>query len=351
MFMSMIDSDLNIGVVLRDYELDYSQLELESEVEDLESILDFIGEDSIFPFSRHRVWQSLSGNRYVVEDVVTMEPNGDYRIRHILHTLLDSPEGTSVCSFLQRQPGGGEAEPAGQSVMLLVYAPSALLSYCHYCGRTLDLEAVASMVGSAVGPQMTYWIDDAGKCVCLQCRGGYLLGSMQMDGPVVMTFAAFMPEARLAMPRTLWPAEVAPFADLLGRVMNPKGSMQGKVLSADRDEVLEAILAFVRPLAKLKSRRVKRNWEYLWLWLLDFPQVWAYVARPLGDKPFNANSIAHILSQMNEMGVVDLGVKSHIAKLQPEVNENFRTNLSSPPPDRVRGVVRGYLEKVMRSRL
>lgn len=347
----MVNSDLNTSKLLLEYELDYEQLEQEYEVENLESILDFIDEDSIFPVVRHRVWQSILDNRYLVEDVVTKEPEGDYRVRHILHALIDTEEGTKVCSFLQRQPAGGEADSGGMSALLMLYYPTALLSYCHYCNKVLDMESVASVVGSAVGPQMTYWIDDAGERVCLQCCGGYLLGAVQMGGTMVMEFSAFMPEGRLALPRTLWPAEATPFADLIGRVISPKGSMQGKVLRADHDEVLEAILAFVRPMGVLKSRRVKRNWEDLWVWLLDFPQVWDYVAKPLGGKLFNANSIAHILSQMNEMGVVTLGVKSHIARLQPEANENFRTNLSSPPSDRVRGVVRGYLAKVTASRL
>ena len=348
--MSMIDKALDVCSLLADYELDYDQLELEFDVENQQSILDSIGEESIFPVSQHRVWHSMLGNRYVVEDVVTKDSDGNYRIRHILHALIDSPEGTTACSFLQRQPEVDASAPEGSSAMLLVYSPSVLLGYCHYCGRALDVNAVASVVGSAVGPQMTYWIDDAGEHVCLQCQGGYLLGSVRMDGPMVLTFTAFMPETRVSMPRTLWPAEVVPFADLVGRVMSPKG-MQGKVLRADKNETLEAILAFVRPFASLKTRRVKRSWENLWVWLLDFQPVWNYVAKPLGGKPFNANSIAHILSLMNEEGVVELGVKSHIAKLQPEANENFRTNLSSPPSDRVRGVVRGYLEKVVKSRL
>lgn len=350
-FICMIYKDLNIGTLVADYDLDYEQLQAEFEAENLESVLDFVNEDSIFPVSRHRMWRSLLDNRYVVEDVVTREPDGDYHVRHILHPLLDMPDGTAVCSVMHRQLAEGEPSTEGAPILLLLYTSPAIIGYCHYSGRALGFDAVASLVASAVGPQMTYWIDEAGERVCLQCRGGYLLGSVRVDGPMVMDFSAFMPDARLSMPRALWPAEVAQFADLMGRVASAKGSMAGKVLCADKDEVLEAILAFVRPMAELKTSRVRRGWEELWMWLMDIPQVWNYVARPLGGKPFNANSIAHILSQMNEMGVVDLQVKSHIAKLQPQAGENFRTNLSSPPSDRVRGVVRGYLEKAMRSRL
>lgn len=327
--------------------MDYEQMELESETENLESVLDFVDDDSIFPVSHYRMWSSLLENRYVVEDVVTQEANGDYLLRHILHALLDSAEGTVVCSFLHHLPVGDEAGRADAPVMLLMYSPSAMLSYCHYCGRALELDAVASAVGSAVGPQMTYWIDDAGEQVCLQCKGGFMLGAVRMEGPLVMTFGAFMPESRLSLPRHLWPAEVAPYADLMCRVTNSRDGVPGKVLRADRDAVLEAILAFVEPLKVLKRQRVKRKWEDLWVWMLDFPQVWDYVARPLGGKLFNPNSIAHILSLMNEMEVVDLQVKSRVVKLLPEVNENFRTNLSSPPSDRVRGVLKSYLRKVV----
>lgn len=350
-FICMVYKGLNVNALMADYDLDYDQLQAEFEAENLESVLDFVSEDSIFPVSRHRMWRSLLDNRYVVEDVVTRESEGTYHVRHILHPLFDTPEGTAVCSVMHRQLADDEPKTEISPILLLIYSSSALIGYCHYSGRELGFEAVVSLVGSLVGPQMTYWIDEAGERACLQCSGGYLLGTVHMDGSMVMDFSAFMPDARLAMPRALWPAEVAQFADLMGRVASAKSSMAGKVLRADKDEVLESILAFVRPMAELKTSRVRRGWEELWIWLMDIPQVWNYVAKPLGDKLFNPNSIAHILSQMNEMGVVELGVKSHIAKLQPQVNENFRTNLSLPPSDRVRGVVRVYLEKAMKSRL
>lgn len=350
-FICMVYKGLNVNALMADYDLDYDQLQAEFEAENLESVLDFVNEDSIFPVSRHRMWRSLLDNRYVVEDVVTRESEGTYHVRHILHPLLDMPEGTAVCSVMHRQLADDEPKTEISPILLLIYSSPALIGYCHYSGRELGFEAVASLVGSLVGPQMTYWIDEAGERACLQCSGGYLLGTVHRDGSMVMDFSAFMPDSRLAMPRALWPAEVAQFADLMGRVASAKSSMAGKVLRADKDEVLESILAFVRPMAELKTSRVRRGWEELWMWLMDIPQVWNYVAKPLGDKLFNPNSIAHILSQMNEMGVVELGVKSHISKLQPQVNENFRTNLSLPPSDRVRGVVRVYLEKAMKSRL
>lgn len=327
----------------------YDQLETEK----AEWIQQNVEQCDIFPLSLFDMDESLEGTKYLLEYIVTPANEKEYAVSLNAHALVNNEDGTMV---LTRMTNNKEPRN-GSNSMILRYLPQAIGSYAHYRETAKEQrDLLADLVGSGCGPQMSYWMDKEGKQVCMQCLGGYLLGEVEKDYCMVLSFDAFLPNSRIMLPRQLWPAETLPYHEMITNVLENSALYerafspipQENRIMITNEALKKEILDFVEPFGKLKSHYVSLEWRTLWTRMLTIPQVWKYVARPVAQAQtgYNRNSIAHIMAIMKEQKIILEDNNLKIACCQPLCNNNFRVNLGKVPDDlQLRELIRSFFDK------
>lgn len=356
----MITNDLDIRSLLFEYELDIWEMGEQMTDEKVERIHQCAAQGTVFPFSTFEAATSVEGTPYVVEYAVSHTEDGDQALRFLAHALVHDAEGTTVWSLMCATPDGEryQADAPDGEKMLLRYAPTAVCGYEYYSGTTkAGAEMVGEMVGRCYGPTMGYWIGDDGRLVCMQCRGGYMLGRLEEGHCMVMRMEAYLPVSLMVLPTAFWPAETAPYHAMMAKLLDgshkprPYGMIANKKMPhrVENEVVMREVLEFVEPFGKAKSHFVTMEWRRVWLGVLAIDEVWRYVARPVKQAGtcYNRNSIAHIIALMKEQRVLE-GTSKELAALQPLCNKNFRVNMSSLPDQPLREVLRNYCDKVKR---
>lgn len=351
---NLITNDMDFERMLEQMDIDGFELEHELDHLGVESFIQLDKYNSTFPYSSFQIWTSAFGNRYLVEFEVSYKDADEYLVKHQLHALVDDSHGTTVYTFFQRDYGGEVCQevPFGDQ-LVLCYEPEVVDDYSYYRdmpGRGLPL--LSSLVNSVCQPPIAYWLDDEQTHVCSQCRGGYLFGDVDDRGCAVYRFRSFMPLDRMMLPTNLWPASAKPYAGLVAKVVNPQNPKPARMLEASPDArraAVEAeIVQFVAPFAELQTSRLSRRWERFWHELLEIPEVWQYVARPVrqAQTNYNRNNIAHILCMMAAQKLISVTSGVRLLELQPSANNNFRIHFGKCPADKeLRNIIIKYFER------